>query len=123
MSANTGFAPSRHTALAVAKNVKLGTITSSPGPTPSAISASSSASLPDAQPTACSVPQYSAIAASNFAHAGPCTNAPDFAHLGHRRVDLRLQALVLARHIEHRNGNRPRRAILRQLMDLILSRE
>ena len=38
MSANTGFAPSRHTALAVAKNVKLGTITSSPGPTPSASS-------------------------------------------------------------------------------------
>ena len=37
MSANTGFAPSRHTALAVAKNVKLGTITSSPGPMPSAM--------------------------------------------------------------------------------------
>ena len=36
------------TALAVAKNVKLGRITSSPGPTPSAIRASSKASLPDA---------------------------------------------------------------------------
>src|SRR3954470_2741368 len=76
MSANTGFAPRRQTALAVAKNVKLGTITSSPGPMPRASSTSSSASLPEAQPTACSVPQYSAIAASNFAQAGPCTNAP-----------------------------------------------
>src|SRR4051812_9547948 len=76
MSANTGFAPKRQTALAVAKNVKLGTITSSPGPMPRASSTSSKASLPDAQPTACSVPQYSAMAASNLAQAGPCTNVP-----------------------------------------------
>ena len=115
MSANTGFAPSRHTALAVAKNVKLGTITSSPGPMPSAISASSSASLPDAQPTACSAPQYSAIAASNCAHAGPCTNAPDLRNLGHRRVDLAPQPAVLARHVEHRNG-RARRGGQQQLV-------
>ena len=49
------LAPSRQTALAVAKNVKLGRITSSPGPMPSAISASSSASLPEAQAMACLV--------------------------------------------------------------------
>src|SRR5262245_21036760 len=76
ISANTGLAPSRQTALAVAKNVKLGTITSSPGPMPSAISESKIASLPDAHPTACITPQYSAMAASNFVTAGPCTNAP-----------------------------------------------
>ena len=57
ISANTGLAPNRHTALAVAKKVKLGTITSSPGPMPSAMSASSNASLPEAQPIACSTPQ------------------------------------------------------------------
>ena len=53
MSANTGVAPSRVTALAVAKNVKLGRMTSSPGPMSRAINASSKASLPEAQPTAC----------------------------------------------------------------------
>ena len=77
MSTNTGRAPSRHTAPAVAKNVKLGITTSSPGPIPSAINGNNSASLPDAQPTACATPQYAATAASNRAHAGPCTNAPD----------------------------------------------
>ena len=35
------------------------------------------ASLPEAQPTACFDPQYSAIAASNRAQAGPCTKAPE----------------------------------------------
>src|SRR5688500_12061033 len=77
MSAKTGLAPRRHTALAVAKNVKLGTITSSPGPTPSTISDNKSASLPEAHPTACRTPQYSAIADSKRTQAGPCTNAPD----------------------------------------------
>ena len=36
MSANTGRAPHCQTALAVAMNVSEGTMTSSPGPTPSA---------------------------------------------------------------------------------------
>jgi hypothetical protein len=36
----------------------------------------SKASLPDAQPIACWVPQYTAMAASNSAQAGPCTKAP-----------------------------------------------
>ena len=106
ISANTGFAPSRHTALAVAKNVKLGTITSSPGPTPSANSASKIASLPEAQPTACSAPQYSAIAASNRAHAGPCTNAPESQTSAIAASTSPLQLRVLAVHIEH--GNRDR---------------
>ena len=71
LSTKTTFAPSRHAALAVAKNVKLGVITSSPGPTPKAISDSRSASLPDAQPTACSVVQTAAIASSNSFTSGP----------------------------------------------------
>jgi hypothetical protein len=42
---------------AVAKNVNVGTITSSPGPMPNAIIATSSASVPDDRPTACRLPQ------------------------------------------------------------------
>ena len=49
MSTKTGRAPSRDTAPAVAKKVKAGQITSSPGPMSSAISASSSASEPEPQ--------------------------------------------------------------------------
>ena len=49
MSAKTGRAPRRVTALAVAKNVKLGRITSSPAEMSRAIRASSRASLPEAQ--------------------------------------------------------------------------
>ncbi len=52
MSAKTGVAPSRVMQLTDAKKVKLGTITSSPGPMSNAIRASSSESLPEAQPTA-----------------------------------------------------------------------
>jgi hypothetical protein len=65
MSTNTGFAPSRAIDPAVAKKVKLGQITSSPGLTPSAISAQSSASVPLETPIACLVPQYSARLFSN----------------------------------------------------------
>ncbi len=54
MSTKTGVAPKRVMQLTEAKNVKLGTITSSPGPMFSAIIASSNASLPLAQPTALS---------------------------------------------------------------------
>lgn len=53
MSAKTGVAPRRVIALTVAKNVNGVVITSSPGPTSSAIRSSSSASEPEAQPTAC----------------------------------------------------------------------
>ena len=45
-STNTGFAPVRMTADAVAKNVKSGTITSSPGPIPKTLSAAKMASVP-----------------------------------------------------------------------------
>jgi len=52
MSAKTGVAPSRAIEPPVAKKVKAGQSTWSPGPTPRAWSASSSASDPDLQPTA-----------------------------------------------------------------------
>ena len=52
MSTNTGVAPSRLTQPAVAKNEYVGVMTSSPGPMPSAISATSSASVPDETPIA-----------------------------------------------------------------------
>ena len=53
MSTSFGVAPTRETQPAVAKNENVGVMTSSPGPTPSAISATSSASVPDDRPTAC----------------------------------------------------------------------
>ena len=51
-SVNTGDAPAREMQPAVAKKVKLGQITSSPGPIPSAISASRMPSVPEDTPMA-----------------------------------------------------------------------
>ena len=53
MSAKTGSAPTRRTALAVAAKVKDGTITSSPGPIPSASSERWSAEVPELTATQC----------------------------------------------------------------------
>jgi hypothetical protein len=53
MSTNTGVAPSRAITPAVAKNEYVVVTTSSPGPMSSAISAASSASVPDDMPMAC----------------------------------------------------------------------
>ena len=75
MSANTGTAPSRRTHPPVAKNVNDGTITSSPGPIPMAIMATSSASVPLETPSACRVPQYAASSASKAATSSPSTSA------------------------------------------------
>jgi len=52
MSTNTGVAPTRCTDPAVAKNENVGTMTSAPGPTPSAMSATISASVPEDTPIA-----------------------------------------------------------------------
>ena len=51
MSTNTGRAPVRQTAPAVAKKVKVGRMTSSPGPISRPCRASDSASVPEPQPT------------------------------------------------------------------------
>ena len=57
MSTNTGVAPRRATTPAEAKNEYGVVTTSSPGPTSSAMSAASSASVPEDIPTAKRVPQ------------------------------------------------------------------
>ena len=59
---------------AVAKKVNGVVITSSPGPMSRAISGSSRASEPEAQPIPCMEPQYSAISASSAETSGPSTN-------------------------------------------------
>ena len=71
MSTSTGVAPTRDDAPAVAKNEKVGVITSSPGPTPSAISASRSASVPDERPTAWRMPSSDARSRSSASISGP----------------------------------------------------
>ena len=55
-SQKTGTAPVGGIASALAQNVNDGTITSSPGPTPNARSATVIASVPLATPTACPAP-------------------------------------------------------------------
>ncbi len=74
-STRTGTAPMRETASAVAMNVLAGRITSPPGPTPTARSASSSASVPLATPMQCADPTNAAYSSSNRLTAGPPTNA------------------------------------------------
>ena len=57
MSTSTGVAPSRATQPAVAKNEYVLVTTSSPGPMSSAMSAASTASVPDDRPSACWIPR------------------------------------------------------------------
>ena len=73
-SANTGRAPTRDTDPAVAKNENVGVMTSSPGPIPSAISETSSASVPDDRPIANGTPTNAAISRSKASTSGPMMN-------------------------------------------------
>ena len=70
-SVNTGLAPTRTIDPAVAKNVNDGQITSSPGPIPSAISATRMASVPEDMPTPKRAPATAAAALSNCSTSGP----------------------------------------------------
>ena len=70
-SAKRGVAPARTIAAALAMNVLAGTMTSSPGPMPSAVRVSCSASVPFATATAYSVPQKRAQLRSKDPTAGP----------------------------------------------------
>src|SRR5882672_8587584 len=71
-STNTGRAPSEVTALALAKYVNAGTITSSSGPTPSARRAIESAAVPeDKLPGA----EHALEVANQFLHEGPVHGA------------------------------------------------
>ena len=63
------------TASAVAMNVLAGRMHSSPGPTPSARSAISMASVPLPTPTQCRVPMNAAYSVSNAATCGPSMKA------------------------------------------------
>src|SRR6185295_3709098 len=71
MSTKTGRAPRRATAPAVAKKEKVDVTTSSPALTSSAISASSSASVPDDTATAWRMPSISASSRSSASTSGP----------------------------------------------------
>src|SRR5215211_102036 len=77
ISAKTGVAPVRAIASAVAKNVKAGQMTSSPGPAPSASSAMTIASVPLATPIASGTPRYAAASRSKAATFGPSTKRLD----------------------------------------------
>ena len=70
-STKTGRAPTRLTASAVAKKVLTGTMTSSPGPTPTHARASLRASVPLLTPTQWRVSQKSANSCSNCRSSGP----------------------------------------------------
>ncbi len=74
MSTNTGRAPRRAIEPAVATKVNGVVTTSSPGPTPYAIRARSSASEPEAQPSANSHPTNFAISPSSAATSDPMMN-------------------------------------------------
>src|SRR5215468_10300778 len=70
-STKTGRASQCATAFAVATNVSVGTMTSSPEPTPSALRATCNAAVPLQHEMACLTPQKSANAASNRSTYGP----------------------------------------------------
>ena len=74
MSTSTGFAPTRTTQPAVAKNEYVGVITSSPGPMSSAIKAASTASVPDDRPIACGTSRCSHSSRSRPSTSGPPMN-------------------------------------------------
>jgi hypothetical protein len=71
MSTNTGRAPSSTITSTVAAKVKGVVITSSPAPTPSAISEISSASVPLATVTQCATPVRAARRCSSCFTSGP----------------------------------------------------
>ena len=74
-SASTGRAPHHSIASAVAVNVLAAVMTSSPGLTPSALSATKIASVPFAAPMQCCAWQYAASSRSNAATYGPWMKA------------------------------------------------
>src|SRR4051812_39905067 len=76
-SAKTGVAPQCQTEFAVAMNDSEGTMTSSPGPTPSTYRASCSAVVQLVVATASAAPTRSAKACSNSRTFGPCETQPD----------------------------------------------
>ncbi len=76
-SASTGVAPWYRTAFTVAIYVRQGTITSSPGPIPIALRATSSAAVPVDTATALRTPTYFASSVSSAFTFGPMLIHPD----------------------------------------------
>jgi hypothetical protein len=76
-SANTGVAPTYRTAFAVAMNDSEGTITSSPGPTPTASMARCRPVVQELTAMPCAAPTRAANVSSNVATRGPCATQPE----------------------------------------------
>ena len=102
-SANTGVAPRRTIAPAVAKNENGVVTTSSPGPTPQAISAASSASVPDETPTACGMRQRRRDLALERLDLGAQDESPRRQNANSRGRQLRQQRLVMCRQVLQRH--------------------
>ena len=77
MSAKTGVAPRRKIEPTDAKNENGVVTTSSPGPTPQAISAASSPSVPDETPTACGIDSAAQTSRSKASVSAPAMNRPE----------------------------------------------
>ena len=78
MSQKIGLAPMYSTTFAVDTQVNAGTITSSPGFSPSAATARCNAVVHELAAAAWAAPVYAENICSNFATAGPCTTQPLF---------------------------------------------
>ena len=76
-SQKTGVAPRYREALAVAHHVKLGTITSSPGPTPSTKSAKKSEDVHELTVTISGAPIYSDNSLSKLSVSSPIPTQPE----------------------------------------------
>jgi len=74
MSTKTGVAPAIMIVVAEATKENAGVMTSSPGPTPSAVKVRRSASVPEATPTAHGTPQSAASSCSSALPSAPSTN-------------------------------------------------
>ncbi len=124
MSTSTGVAPTAAIASTVAMNVFAAVMTSSPGPTPNARSASSMAARPVPTEIAWRVPMSAAYSASNCSTAGPENEVAPLEDAADRGFDLRRQRAVLRfqvdeRHVHGRNhffNPRPRYTTGRRML-------
>ena len=105
-STSAGSAPARLTASAVAMNVLAGTITRSPGRTPSARSASTSASVPEETATQCPTSQAAANSASKAADLLASHERTRVQEAAPGGQDLLAQRRVLRPQVEPGNGGR-----------------
>ncbi|MGB9074990.1 MAG: hypothetical protein WCC22_20310 [Terriglobales bacterium] len=99
-SIRTGVAPARTMALAEAKKLNAAVMTESPGRTPAATSASQSASVPDAQPTARGRSGQRRDFALHCLHLRPQNEALRIAHPRNGGKNFLANARVVAVQIE-----------------------